>query len=438
MPTTLPTPLVYFSFDTSDSDGLIIYNLASGSSSPTDPYNATMSMSNLDTTTDYKFGDGSLLLDNTQEQYITIPSFPSNLNDGYTFAIWFKGNSTIFPSRFFDFSNGPDTFNVLAFPTGNYIQFGRLDYQLNSSPYSGVNINDNSSWNHFAWVIEPTPLNTTLSTWYVYLNGTLTNTYTGAPNINLSSKSVNYLGKAPWTSDPYYNGGMDEFFIFNAPLTSEQITLLYTNNINFNSNSIVCFLEGTNILSLNDENKEEYIPIEKLRKGMLVKTLTQGFVPVNMIGRSTIINNTTDERIKDRLYCLSKEKYPELTEDLIITGCHSILVDSLNAEQCEKTVKDLGNIFATEGKYRLMAYLDEKAVPYKEKGIMAIYHLALDNNDYYKNYGIYANGLLAETCSQRYLKELSGMELLGEETVEEFIEPSLSSNLFPTNILEVK
>jgi hypothetical protein len=27
------------------------------------------------------------------------------------------------------------------------------------------------------------------------------------------------------------------------------------------------------------------------------------------------------------------------------------------------------------------------------------------------NYGVYANGLLVETCSKRYLKELSHMEL---------------------------
>jgi hypothetical protein len=28
------------------------------------------------------------------------------------------------------------------------------------------------------------------------------------------------------------------------------------------------------------------------------------------------------------------------------------------------------------------------------------------------NYGIYANGLLVESCSKRYLAELSGMKLL--------------------------
>jgi hypothetical protein len=30
------------------------------------------------------------------------------------------------------------------------------------------------------------------------------------------------------------------------------------------------------------------------------------------------------------------------------------------------------------------------------------------------NYGVYANGLLVESCSKRYLTELSNMRILGE------------------------
>ena len=41
-----------------------------------------------------------------------------------------------------------------------------------------------------------------------------------------------------------------------------------------------------------------------------------------------------------------------------------------------------------------------------------IWHFALENEDYYKNYGVYANGLLVETCSKRMMKEYSGMTLL--------------------------
>jgi hypothetical protein len=43
---------------------------------------------------------------------------------------------------------------------------------------------------------------------------------------------------------------------------------------------------------------------------------------------------------------------------------------------------------------------------------VTIWHIALENDDYYMNYGIYANGLLVESCSKRYLKELSKMEIV--------------------------
>jgi len=59
----------------------------------------------------------------------------------------------------------------------------------------------------------------------------------------------------------------------------------------------------------------------------------------------------------------------------------------------------------------LPACVDERASVYLKEGPYAIYHLALENDNYYHNYGIYANGLLVESCSKRYLNELSGMTL---------------------------
>jgi len=175
---------------------------------------------------------------------------------------------------------------------------------------------------------------------------------------------------------------------------------------------IPCFKEGTKILCLTPQMKEEYIPIQDIRKGHLVKTSLNGFVPVCMIGKSGISNPGGDERIKNRLYKCSKSKYPELFEDLYITGCHSILVNQLSESEREKTMEALGDIFITDRKYRLMAYLDERSEPYTETGRHTIWHMALENNDYFMNYGIYANGLLVESTSKRYMKELSGLKLI--------------------------
>lgn len=178
--------------------------------------------------------------------------------------------------------------------------------------------------------------------------------------------------------------------------------------------SVPCFGENTKILCYNSEkSEEEYVLIQYIRPGTLVKTLMNGYVRVDMIGKTTIRNYANDDRIKNRLYKCTKEKYPEIIgEDLILTGWHSILVDYLNDEQREKTIQEIKHLLITDKKYRLFAFLDPRAEPYQVEGELPIYHIALENNDYYMNYGVYANGLLVESCSKRYLKELSGMTLI--------------------------
>jgi surface protein len=169
----------------------------------------------------------------------------------------------------------------------------------------------------------------------------------------------------------------------------------------------VCFKEGSKILT-----DTGYKAIETLRKGDLVKTLKHGYKPIVMIGKRDIYNPAQKDRIKDQLYKCSQDKYPELTEDLIITGCHSILVNNLvTHKKIEEIKKVLGGVYFTDDKLRMPACLDEKASVYGVKGNFTIYHIALENDDYYMNYGVYANGLLVETCSKRYLKELSNMVL---------------------------
>ena len=205
---------------------------------------------------------------------------------------------------------------------------------------------------------------------------------------------------------------------FSTPNTAYTLTIkdassnTITNSLTLNTMSFPCFKKDTKILCMNDLGETVYIPIQNIRPGTLVKTFRNGFLPVDMIGTSKIYNSGNNERTKSRLYRCSKYYYPELNEDLIITGCHSILETKLTPKQTEKTVSSLGELYVTDEKYRLMAYIDERAKPYEVEGDFSIYHIALKNDDYYTNYGIYANGLLVETCSKRTLTELSDMTLL--------------------------
>ena len=215
---------------------------------------------------------------------------------------------------------------------------------------------------------------------------------------------------------PYYNSyNVNTFTLTAINLAPGSISAgitAATGVLNFVLPDAPCFLEGTKILCFKN-NQEIYRPIESLRKGDLVKTIYNGYMPVNMICTSVLYNPGNDHRITNRLYKCSKERYPELFEDLYITGCHSILLPWLTDQQWELTKSVNGNVFVTDNHFRLIAYADELAEPFNKEGYMNIYHVALDHHDEYMNYGIYANGLLVESCSIDCLI-YSGMKELGE------------------------
>jgi len=171
--------------------------------------------------------------------------------------------------------------------------------------------------------------------------------------------------------------------------------------------SAPCFKEGTKVLC-QVNGVETYQPIETLKVGTLVKTSHHGFKKVELIGSGTIHNPGSNERLENRLYKCSPANYPELTEDLYITGNHSILVDSITGEQREQLIKHMGQIFLTDTKCRLIACVDQRAEPLISEGVFPIWHLALENENERMNYGIYVNGgLLVETCSINTLKNRS-------------------------------
>ena len=144
--------------------------------------------------------------------------------------------------------------------------------------------------------------------------------------------------------------------------------------------SVICFKEDSRILT-----NRGYRKIQNLKKGDLVKTLKHGFKPIYN---------------------------PELFEDLVLTGCHSILLDGyVNEEQLAKSIKVNGRIYLTEGKYRVPVCADLRSSIYEKAGKYMVYHIALEHDDYYMNYGIYANGLLVESTSKRFLEEMNIMDI---------------------------
>ena len=196
-------------------------------------------------------------------------------------------------------------------------------------------------------------------------------------------------------------GIVDSIDITFSTVTLEGTSIFLSGQFYYFS-SPPCFKEDSLILCLQND-KEVYLPIQNLKKGNLVKTLKDGYVPIDNIIKAKFHNLESNDK-RNRLYRCSKSNYPELFEDLIITGEHSILENKLTNEQREKTIELFEKVYITNGKSRLFAFLDERAVLYEEEGIFNIYHISLENNDDFCNYGIYANGLLVESCSKICIK----------------------------------
>jgi hypothetical protein len=223
----------------------------------------------------------------------------------------------------------------------------------------------------------------------------------------------------PFSQQPFLNIANPATVYTALPLDNTNAVYTYfTTAVNLSSgqvmtvttvppyNPIPCFKLDTKILT-----NEGYRPVQDLRKGDLVQTCQHGLIPINMIGHK-VVTNSKDATPVDKLFVCSPQNYPEVFEHLYITGLHSILVDDLTEEQESSIYELIGKIYVTDNKLRLPIFMDKKAKMHDEEGEYDVYHIALDHEHELMNYGIYANGLLVETCCIKYLRDLSRMTLL--------------------------
>jgi surface protein len=154
---------------------------------------------------------------------------------------------------------------------------------------------------------------------------------------------------------------------------------------------VPCVLKGTKI-----NTEKGYKEVEKLTTEDNVKTV-DGYKKVYKISHRSMEHHAVNKRIPDQLY----EYVTDNEEPLILTGRHSILVDSLTTEESEKVKEMFGRLYTTENKYRLAVCIDAKSNVYAIPGTYEVYHVALENNNEYTNYGMYANGILVETMSKK-------------------------------------
>jgi hypothetical protein len=171
---------------------------------------------------------------------------------------------------------------------------------------------------------------------------------------------------------------------------------------------ILCFHESTEILCLNEDLKEVYIPISQLKEGNFVKSYKHGYRRIEAIYKKSFIND--NNHVHSSMCLMPKNEH--MTKDLIVTGGHSILVDNMTEDEFLKNSEYFHDTSPKiDGKQLLLAGVSEKFTTLENNKEYTVYNFCLENdgNDEAR-YGVWANGVLVETPAMQYLKDILNIE----------------------------
>jgi hypothetical protein len=197
------------------------------------------------------------------------------------------------------------------------------------------------------------------------------------------------------------------YFVQGASNTWTQVDdTIATYNISFtqvsanNPTPPACFIEGSKIYA-HINNKDTYVPIQDLKKGDLVKTYLHGYRKIKMIGKNTLKNDPS--KWNSCIKRLPKNRLGAF-EDLILTGAHSILVDNLSEKEKSGQLAIYNTIDRkVDGKYLLLAFASENFEKVNDNNTYTYYHFVLEHDDDVNaRYGVWANGVLTETQSEKH------------------------------------
>jgi hypothetical protein len=169
------------------------------------------------------FSGGPYSLNGTSD-YVDLPDgITSDLHD-FSIACWVKLNSLDTWSRIFDFGGDTNVFMMLTPASGNT---GYPYFCITTSGNDGeqgINGTDalpTGSWQHLA-------VTRSGNTGTLYINTQEVGRNTGITlhPADMGNTTNNYIGRSQWSQDPYLNGEVDEFVVYNRALSASEVSAL--------------------------------------------------------------------------------------------------------------------------------------------------------------------------------------------------------------------
>ena len=162
--------------------------------------------------------------------FLQLPANVAN-HDNITIASWVNWKGGNQWQRIFDFGNGVDE-NMFLTANANS---GNLRFVINNGNGEIQMETDKlatSTWVHVAVTISK------IQGLKMYVDGKLVKQLDNSTSSPNDFKPIlNYIGRSQYTTDPLFNGYIDDFRIYNYTLSDNEIAALASNNLGVDSNS---------------------------------------------------------------------------------------------------------------------------------------------------------------------------------------------------------
>lgn len=152
------------------------------------------------------------------DEHVSFPTgFVSGLTGNYTIAAWVNPTAINGFARVFDFGTGTNNYMFLPPSTGSVIRFAIRTPGIGEQQLTGSAPLPAGVWSHVAVTLSG-------NTGTLYVNGVAvaTNAAMTLRPSNLGATTNNWLGRSQF-ADPYFNGKVDEFRIYNRALSVAEI-----------------------------------------------------------------------------------------------------------------------------------------------------------------------------------------------------------------------
>lgn len=156
-------------------------------------------------------------LDGTDD-YVKLPTgWVDKLSD-FTVATWVYSNSQSAWARIFDFGSGTGSYMYLCPYSGSGVMEFKMLTSAGTAQSATASALTTGVWHHVAVTIGADKAT-------IYVDGNVagvTNSFYLRP-YDIAPATANYLGKSQFTSDPYFNGRLDELHFFNYTMSQAEV-----------------------------------------------------------------------------------------------------------------------------------------------------------------------------------------------------------------------